>query len=44
MAASTEVCLREWDDMIHDWHLLSQLVPQGREAMAAVGAFVREHI
>lgn len=41
-AAGVDVTLDVTPDMIHDWHLLAPFFPQGREAIARAGAFVRE--
>ena len=39
--ADGRVTLQIWPDMIHAWHLFHQQLAAGREALAAVGAFVR---
>lgn len=33
----------EYDDMVHVWTLFSSFLPQGREAVDRIGAFVRSH-
>ncbi|MGR9089961.1 MAG: alpha/beta hydrolase [Gammaproteobacteria bacterium] len=42
-AAGVEATLEVWDDMIHVWHAFHPLLPQGRDGVARVGAFLREH-
>lgn len=32
---------REYDDMVHVWPLFSSFIPQGKEALKDIGAFVR---
>ena len=39
--ADVRVTLQIWPEMIHAWHLFYQQLAAGREALAAVGAFVR---
>jgi monoterpene epsilon-lactone hydrolase len=41
-AAGVAVDLEVWDDMIHAWHAFAFLLPQGREAIARIGEYVRE--
>jgi len=41
-AASVEVTLEVWPEMIHVWHLFAPLLPEGAKAVDGVGAFVRE--
>jgi monoterpene epsilon-lactone hydrolase len=38
-----DVCYREWPDMVHVWHLMGLTVPQAKEAIAEIGAFVKQH-
>jgi acetyl esterase/lipase len=35
--------LEIWDDMIHVWHAFHPMLPEGKQAIARVGAFLREH-
>ncbi len=39
--ADVSVTLQVWPEMIHAWHLFYQQLSMGREALAAVGAFIR---
>lgn len=39
--AGTEATLEEWDDMVHVWHSMAPILPEGRDAIEGVGAFVR---
>ncbi len=43
-AADVRVQLSVWPDMIHDWHFFSFLLPEGREAIAEAGAFLRHQL
>jgi acetyl esterase/lipase len=40
-AAGVDVDLEVWADMNHAWHLFAAWVPEGREAIARIGAFIR---
>lgn len=42
--AGVEVVLEEWPDMIHVWHLFANRLSEGRDAIARVGAYVRERL
>jgi acetyl esterase/lipase len=42
--AGVDTTLRVHDDMIHVWHALAPLFPQGQRAIEEVGAFVRARI
>ena len=33
--------LEVWSDMIHVWHAFSMLLPEGRQAIERIAAFVR---
>jgi acetyl esterase/lipase len=35
--------LEIWDDMIHVWHAFHPMLPEGKQAIARVGEFLREH-
>ena len=35
--------LEIWDDMIHVWHAFHPMLPEGKQAIERVGAFLREH-
>jgi acetyl esterase/lipase len=39
--AGARVTLEVWDDMIHVWHAFSMLLPEGRQAIERIAAFVR---
>jgi acetyl esterase/lipase len=41
-AAGVTVTLDVWDDMIHVWHAFASVLPEGREAIEHVGAFLRQ--
>ena len=40
-AAGVDVTLEVWPEMIHVWHSLSGILPEGKQAIERVGAFVR---
>ena len=39
-----DVDYREYEEMVHVWTLFSSFLPEGREALSQIGAFVKEHI
>jgi monoterpene epsilon-lactone hydrolase len=39
--AGVDVTLEVWDDMIHVWHVFASLLPEARQAIDAIGAFIR---
>lgn len=43
-AAGTAVQLEIWPDMVHVWHAFAFLLPEGRQAIAAAGQFLRQRI
>jgi acetyl esterase/lipase len=43
-AAGVDVTLVVWPAMWHVWHLVAPFVPEAREAIDAVGAFIRERL
>jgi acetyl esterase/lipase len=40
--AGMDIELEVWDDMIHDWHAFALVLPEGRQALERIGAFVRD--
>ena len=42
-AAGADVELDVWEDMIHVWQLFAPMLPEGRQALAQAGAFVKKH-
>ncbi len=42
LEAGVDVMLEPWEDMIHVWHIFATMLPEAREAIERVGAFVRE--
>jgi epsilon-lactone hydrolase len=42
-AAGAPVTFSEYPDMVHVWHLLRKMTPEGESAIAEAGAFIREH-
>ncbi len=41
-AAGVDVTLEVWDEMIHVWHFMAGILPEGQQAIDRVGQFVRE--
>jgi acetyl esterase/lipase len=37
------LCYSEYPDMVHVWHLLRRMTPEGTRAIDEAGAFIREH-
>jgi acetyl esterase/lipase len=42
-AAGVAVDLDVWDDMVHVWHAFAFVLPEARQALERVGAFLRRH-
>lgn len=42
-SAGCDVALEVWHRMPHVWHLFASVMPEGRRAIARIGAFVQEH-
>lgn len=41
-AAGVDSTLEVWDDMIHVWHAFHPMLPEGKQGIERVGAFLRE--
>lgn len=41
-ADGVDSTLEVWDDMIHVWHAFHPMLPEGKQGIARVGAFLRE--
>ena len=41
--AGVQVQMDVWDDMIHVWHLFAPILPEGQQAIAQAGDFIRKH-
>jgi acetyl esterase/lipase len=41
-ADGVDSTLEVWEDMIHVWHAFHPMLPEGKQAIARVGAFLRE--
>lgn len=41
-SAGVASTLEIWDDMIHVWHAFHPMLPEGRDAIARIGAYLRE--
>lgn len=42
-ADGVDSTLEIWEDMIHVWHAFHPMLPEGKQAIERVGAFLREH-
>jgi len=42
--AGVDVTFEAWDEMIHVWHLFADMVPEAREAVARIGAYLDEKL
>jgi epsilon-lactone hydrolase len=40
-AASVNVSVEAWDDMIHVWHAFAFILPEGRQAIERIGEYLR---
>lgn len=40
-AADVDVTLHVWDDMVHVWQAFASVLPEGRQAIEQIGAFLR---
>lgn len=43
-AAGGQATLEPWEDMIHAWHLFAPVLPEGRQAIEKIGAFLRQRL
>jgi acetyl esterase/lipase len=43
-AAGGSVTLRQWDDMLHVWHLFAPMLSEGRDGIAEVGAYIKAQL
>jgi len=42
--AGCEVEIEVWDRMVHTWHLYARILPEGRNAIARIGAFLDSRV
>jgi len=42
--AGVAVTLDAWPEMVHVWQLFAPMAPEGRDAIAAIGRFIRRHV
>ena len=40
-AAGVDVTLQTWEEMVHVWHLFAPLLPEGQQAIEAIGEFLK---
>jgi monoterpene epsilon-lactone hydrolase len=38
--AGVDATLEVWEGQMHVWHLMAKLIPEGKQAIQAIGAFV----
>jgi acetyl esterase/lipase len=43
-AADVDISCEVWDDMIHVWHAFAPLLPEGAEAVARIGEWIRKRV
>ena len=43
MGAGADISYRRWPDMTHNFHGFGEIVPQSREALNEIGAFIAAH-
>jgi acetyl esterase/lipase len=43
-AAGDDVTLEIWDDVFHVWHAFADLLPEAREAIARIGAYIDDRL
>jgi acetyl esterase/lipase len=43
-AAGVDVTLEIWDDVFHVWHAFADLLPEARDAIARIGAYVDDRL
>ena len=43
LASGVEVELEVWPDMMHVWQLASALLPEGKEALQNIAAYIQKH-
>ena len=41
-AAGVDVTLQTWKEMVHVWHLFAPMLPEGQQAIEAIGEYLRE--
>jgi len=44
LAREIDVTFEAWPDMVHAWHLFAPVLPEGRRAIASIGAFIRRRL
>lgn len=44
LAAGVDSALEEWDDMVHIWPWFAPFLPEGRQAIERIGAFVNANV
>jgi monoterpene epsilon-lactone hydrolase len=42
--AQIKVKLEIWPEMVHVWQLFASILPEGQQAVEAIGSFIREHL
>jgi acetyl esterase/lipase len=41
--AGVDITLEPWEDMIHVWQIFAPMLPEGQQAIARIGDYVRQH-
>ena len=42
-AAGVDVSLEVWDGMMHVWHLMAAMIPEGKQAIQGIGKYIAAH-
>lgn len=42
-AAGVDSTLEVWDEMMHVWHLMAMVIPEGKLAIRVIGEFMKKH-
>jgi len=42
-AAGVDVSLEVWDGMMHVWHLMARMIPEGKQAIQRIGKYIAVH-
>ena len=40
-AAGVDATLQVWEEMVHAWHMFAPILPEGQQAIEAVGEYLR---
>ncbi len=43
-AAGVDVTIEVWDGMVHVWHFMAAILPEGQQAIDRIGGFIKDHV